>query len=108
MRRKTIAGWMASPPNLGPACRGSAPTGREFAVRVGRLVVAWPRVVCEEIMRGKHWPRTLVVFALLCLPNLSRAAAPAATPDYNVENSCPTRDTFWNLVREKLAAAGVD
>jgi hypothetical protein len=46
--------------------------------------------------------------ALLCAPRTGHAADIAPALDYDVQAGCPAREAFWALVREKLAAAGVE
>ncbi|MEP7050756.1 MAG: hypothetical protein ABJB12_10400 [Pseudomonadota bacterium] len=65
-------------------------------------------MLSERIIRAGHWLRTLWISALICLPQTSRAADVAPALDYNVQETCPGRAAFLDLVRDKLAAAGVD
>jgi hypothetical protein len=46
------------------------------------------------------------VIALIGVPRVSRAADPVLALDYEVQQSCPTREAFSDLVRDKLTAAG--
>lgn len=65
-------------------------------------------MVSERIIRASPWLRTLGISAWLCVPRIGHAADIAPALDYSVEEGCPARDAFLDLVQEKLAGSGAE
>ena len=59
-------------------------------------------------MRGEHWPRALLLIALICVTRPSRAESQALALEYEADATCPDQDAFAALVLQKLAANGVE